>query len=248
MKSQLKTWLKAAGLYETASRGWIALEPRLIRSSRAIIGRDRQLIDRYVAAHHPRKLHIGCGDNQLQGWLNTELCPRGDQVFLDAARPFPLADRTFHFVYAEHMIEHIGLADADAMVAECRRVMAPGGILRLVTPDLAFLTALLDTPPPPRLGEYIRHSIESHRIYAPDSDGVSVFNNFVRAWGHQYIHNEASLRSVMTRAGFTDVRRLPLNDSPHPELAGLAKVDRMPAGFLEMESFVLEGTKPDGGD
>ena len=244
MKRRLKAALQALNLYEPASRAWIAAEPRLIGAARRVTRRNQRLIARYLASQSVRKLHIGCGDNELAGWLNTELCPRGGQIFLDATQPFPFGDGLFTFIYSEHMIEHIALRDAEQMLAECFRVMAPGGIIRIVTPDLEFLTTLLESPEPPRLGDYIAYSIDVHRIHATGPRGAAVFNNFMRAWGHQYIHTAASLGTLMAGAGFERVERVPLNDSAHAGLSGLAKVARMPDGFLEMESFVLEGRKP----
>jgi predicted SAM-dependent methyltransferase len=244
MKQQLKAGLKAIGLYEPASRAWIAAEPRLKRLSRGVTRRNERLVAQYLDRYQVRKLHIGCGDNELRGWLNTELCPRGSQIFLDATRRFPFPDNTFNYVYSEHMIEHISLRDAESMLAECFRVLAPGGVVRMVTPDLDFLTALLRPEPDARLRAYIDYSVGAHRIYAPNADGISVFNNFVRAWGHQYIHSADSLGTLLERAGFTQIERASLNESAHDALSGLAKTDRMPPGFVEMESFVLEGTKP----
>lgn len=245
MKEWMKAWLKARGLYESASRLWIAVEPRLIRLTRAVTRRDRRLTARYLAAHELPRLHVGCGDNELAGWLNTELYPRGNQVYLDATRRFPFEDAVFRFVYAEHMIEHISLRDAGAMLSECFRVMAPGGVIRIVTPDLMALKRLLDAPLTPTLDAYLRYSLDAYKIHAPAADGVYVFNHFMRAWGHQFIHAESSLRRLLVAAGFDDIQPTSLNDSSHPELRGWAKSERMPDGFLEMESFVLEGRKPD---
>lgn len=244
MNAHVKAALQAMHLYRPVSQAWIAIEPRLIRAGRAVTGRDRALIARYLADHPVPALHIGCGDNELRGWLNTELCPRGAQIFLDATRRFPFADGTFRFIYSEHMVEHVALRDAEAMLGECYRVLAPDGVIRIVTPDLAFLVSLLGAPADPRLSAYIDYSIDAHRIYSPGADGISVFNNFVRAWGHQYIHSPESLGGLLERAGFRRIERTALNTSRHAALSGLAKIDRMPPGFVEMESFVLEGTKP----
>ena len=112
--------------------------------------------------------------------------PRGEQIFLDATKPFPFDGKVFAFIYTEHMIEHIALHDAEPMLSECFRVMAPGGTIRIVTPDLEFLTTLLASPPPPALRDYIQYSIDEYRIHAPGPEGTAVFNHFVRAWGHQY--------------------------------------------------------------
>lgn len=247
MKAQLKAGLKALGVYERASRAWIQAEPRLVRAGRRLTGRDQQLIAQYLERESAPRLHIGCGDNELRGWLNTELCPRGDQIFLDATGRFPFASNVFAFVYTEHMIEHISLVDAEAMLAECFRVMAPNGVIRIVTPDMQFLATLLDATPSPEVASYIRYSIDAHKIHAPAADGISVFNHFVRAWGHQYIHTPSSLGGLLAHAGFEDLQSQPLIDSPHPELRNLAITDRMPPGFVAMESFVLEGRKPASG-
>lgn len=244
----MKAWAKAGlahlGLLDLAGRARIRVEPGLVRVVRFVTRRDPRLLARYLASHAVRKLHIGCGDNELAGWLNTELCPRGRQIYLDATRRFPFPDETFAFVYAEHMIEHITAEAAEAMLGECARVMVPGGVIRIVTPDLGVLVGLLDAPLPPDLAAYVRYSVEAHRIPAREPEGVHVFNHFVRGWGHRFIHTPSSLEGLMRRAGFVDIQSRPLNDSPHAELAGLARVDRMPPGFLQMESFVLEGSRP----
>ena len=39
-------------------------------------------------------------------------------------------------IYASHMLEHLDRAEARSFLAECRRVLKPGGILRLAVPDL----------------------------------------------------------------------------------------------------------------
>jgi predicted SAM-dependent methyltransferase len=244
MKAYLKAALQALNIYRPVSQAWIATEPRLVRASRALTGRNTRLTAKYFSEHTVKKLHVGCGGNELAGWLNTELCPRGSQIFLDATRPFPFPSGTFRYIYTEHMIEHISLRDAERMLDECFRVMTPGGVIRIVTPDLEFVTSLLQPNPSPRVRAYIEYSIEAHRIHAARADAVSVFNNFVRAWGHQYIHSPESLGALLAAAGFQRIERAALNTSAHPELTGLAKADRMPSGFVEMESFVLEGTKP----
>ncbi len=220
------------------------MEPRLIKATRALTRKNQRLAAAYLASHETPRLHVGCGDNELPGWLNTELCPRGGQIFLDATRPFPLPDSTFASVYSEHMIEHIAAGQAETMLSECFRVMTPGAVIRIVTPDLAFLLRLLESPPAPDVAAYIRYSLDAHRLQAPAADGVYVFNNFVRAWGHQFIHTEATLRALMARAGFEEIRTCRLAESADPAMAGLAKADRMPAGFLDMESLVLEGRRP----
>ena len=139
----------------------VRIEPRLIRATRAITGKNERLVAAYLKSEREPKLHIGAGDNDLSGWLNTELCPRGSEVFLDATKPFPFAANTFAFIYSEHMIEHIPYAGAVSMMRECHRVLRPGGVIRIVTPNMAFLKSLLASPPTPEQHAYIRYSLRS---------------------------------------------------------------------------------------
>ena len=41
---------------------------------------------------------------------------------MDATRQFPFADKTFHYVYTEHMIEHVPTTKACTC---CRNVIGP---------------------------------------------------------------------------------------------------------------------------
>jgi predicted SAM-dependent methyltransferase len=60
-------------------------------------------------------------------------------VVLPLSSPTPFASDTFDFIFSEHMIEHVSHDDGAKMLAECHRVLKPGGHIRITTPDLAFL-------------------------------------------------------------------------------------------------------------
>ena len=244
MKSALKSMLKSAGWYQPASNAWMRLEPRLIAVTRSLLRTNQRLTDAYLAGTTEPKLHIGCGANHLEGWLNTELCPHGREIFLDATRPFPLPSGAFAFVYSEHMIEHIPHVHARVMVQECFRILRPGGVIRLVTPNLAFLATLLERDLTPFQNAYIDYSVQQYAIEGGAGSGVHVFNHFMRAWGHQFIYDQASLNRLVAEAGFVDISPAGLSESRHAGLQGIAKVDRMPAGFLAAESIVVEARKP----
>src|SRR5438128_2178234 len=61
-------------------------------------------------------------------------------VRTDVRRGLPYPDGAAGYVYSSHMIEHMARWQGLALVRECARVLAPGGILRLATPDLAGVT------------------------------------------------------------------------------------------------------------
>jgi SAM-dependent methyltransferase len=63
-----------------------------------------------------------------------------DVVCWDLRRGIPFANEAFDVVYHSHVLEHIDREDAPAFLAECRRVLKPGGTIRIVIPDLEQLT------------------------------------------------------------------------------------------------------------
>lgn len=237
----VKSWLQAAGLDEAAR----ACRRALSHAGRQAGGIDRHLLTDYLAAEPRPRLHIGCGTHTLDGWLNADHEPHARSVLcLDATRPFPLPSNRFDAVFSEHMIEHVPQPGGAAMLRECRRVLKPGGRVRITTPDLAFVLDLYNPMPTPLQQDYLRWSAAVFVRGAPVADPVFVINNFVRAWGHQFIYDERTLRQAMAAAGFVGIERRPLHESDEPLLCGLENLGRMPEGFLALESFTLEGVKP----
>ncbi len=91
------------------------------------------------------KLNLGCGDKLLPSpWVNVDqvLCvgeeaDPGELEFVcaDLRERLPFDDGEADEVLLEHVLEHLWLEEAGTLLAECARVLGPGGILRIVTPD-----------------------------------------------------------------------------------------------------------------
>ena len=189
------------------------------------------------------KLNIGAGDNPLAGWHNTDLHPQSPEVErLDATRPFPYMDETFDRVFTEHMIEHVPYAAGRAMLAECHRVLKPGGRIRVSTPDLEFLWSLMYNPT--ELTErYVTWACREFNPAEPVRP-ETVINNFVRAWGHHHVYSRESLGFALRDAGFTNQRIFEIAVSDDPAFIGLENSSRMPEGFLQLETMTVEAEKP----
>src|SRR5882724_9874605 len=79
------------------------------------------------------RLHLGCGPVLLAGWINVDASI--DVARVTARLPEGLAffaSGSAQFIYASHMLEHIGYpVEATAFAAECHRILKPAGILRI---------------------------------------------------------------------------------------------------------------------
>ncbi len=82
-------------------------------------------------------LNVGCGRCYHPSWTNIDLVACAPEVRqYDLRRGLPYADYTFDGVYHSHVLEHLTPDAAEFMLGECLRVLKPGGILRVVVPDL----------------------------------------------------------------------------------------------------------------
>jgi SAM-dependent methyltransferase len=82
------------------------------------------------------KLHIGCGRGHLQGWVNIDVFPA--PLAMNVLWGLPFADQSARHVFVSHLLEHLYYPnDVGPFLAELRRVLAPGGVVRFVVPDIA---------------------------------------------------------------------------------------------------------------
>ena len=237
MKAAAKSILETFHLLDPARR----LRRRIKRPFKLS---DRAIEARYLAQSDAPKLHIGCGDHVLTGWLNTDYDPELPMVMhLDARQHFPFKEETFDYIFSEHVIEHISYWDGVKMLTECFRVLKRSGRIRISTPDLAFLIDLTKPDKSELQRAYIRWAANTFICGAPDDNEVFVINNFVRNWGHTFIYDENTLRGAMTSAGFKKISKCDLHESEYAALRNLENEKHLPPKFLRLETLTLEGGK-----
>lgn len=86
------------------------------------------------------RINLGCGGRAREGWVNVDFTQTLPGVMAcNLAASLPFADASAAVVYASHVLEHFRRDDALRFLEECRRILRPGGVLRLVVPDLCWL-------------------------------------------------------------------------------------------------------------
>jgi predicted SAM-dependent methyltransferase len=127
----------------------------------------------------------------------------GESYFteLDIARPLPFADGSVDWVYAEHLIEHVPLPVAISWLAEVRRILAPGGLVRLTTPDLAVYAEGYASG----TGFFTSHArrLRMMRVGPPMPQRKAfMLNQVFYLYGHRWIYDVDEVRHALTEAGF----------------------------------------------
>ena len=195
------------------------------------------------------KVNFGSAGEAIPGWINVDKSPgvllarrpavraalgrlgllseeqrRGfspEVVYGDATRRLRFPDRSVEVIYSSHMIEHLSRASGRHFLAEARRVLRPGGRIRLATPDLGAL-----------VGEYCRARAAGREPPAADEfmaalhllhDGQEgllgrlISRNLSGHW-HQWLYDADSLSALLAEVGFTEIRRVEFRRGGFPDL------------------------------
>jgi SAM-dependent methyltransferase len=81
--------------------------------------------------------NLGCGSRYHPSWLNFDLNPTAPGVtHCDLTEGVPLPDDHCDAVFNSALLEHLSPESASKFLHECRRILKPGGILRIGVPDL----------------------------------------------------------------------------------------------------------------
>lgn len=221
----------------------------LIRDkTRTVFGQylgSRFVIAEYLRSHPVRKLQLGAGSLNREGWLNTDIDLRPGQAYLDVTRPFPIPDGAMHFVFSEHLIEHIPYQDGLNMLKQCHRVLAPGGRVRIATPNLLTFVRLFQEPSTAEATLYMQQKVTWHRWPLTPDPACLILNRQLREWGHEFLYSPKMLRAGLESAGFTGIVEHPVGRSGIPALTGLeARSDSNIEAVNAYETMVFEGVRP----
>ena len=149
------------------------------------------------------KIHLGCGPDHREGWLNVDVNPdlRPDMVSRADSLP-TLADGCAEAIECCHLFEHLTITEARAALREWRRLLTPGGELRLELPDFAQCVRLIGT-------DVDGWDLGMIGLYgyppAIDVEGAPQLHK----WGW----TPESLRAELEAAGFVDVRQVPITQT-----------------------------------
>lgn len=163
------------------------------------------------------KLSLGSGGVRLPGWVHVDYdaACRPD-IRADLAAPLPFASASADFLQSEDFIGQLSFAQARSFLAECYRILKPGGALRLLTPDLDLL-ARLYLARNPRLKQ-----LWDNEVGIPLETGTlgEVVHKALTFADQRSFYDEDTLRTLLEPIGF-EVVRVRFADSAFEALRGI---------------------------
>jgi predicted SAM-dependent methyltransferase len=159
----------------------------------------------------------------------------------DLTKGIPHPSNSVDMIYSSHMLEHLRPSQAQFVLDDCHRVLKPGGVLRLVVPDLNEAAQA-----------YLRRDLEyfpSHTSLIADAFMESISSptrreNIVRRLasrmlrtddgGHKWMYDAESLIARLRSVGFVDIERVGFREGKNREIAML---DHRSPHHIHVETF-----------
>jgi SAM-dependent methyltransferase len=177
---------------------------------------DSRTIDKYFQANSVRKLQLGAGSNTPAGWLNSDIEPSKGEIYLDAASRYPFGDASFQYIFAEHVIEHIPWEAGLRMLQQCYRVLAKGGKIRIITPDLSKFITLINGPIDAEARQFLLAKSRAEALLSTAVQNAYIFNREFSEYGHKFLYDPPTLQKTFELAGFKEIRYRKVTDDTDP--------------------------------
>jgi SAM-dependent methyltransferase len=178
-----------------------------------------ELLDELFPPGSLRRLDWGCGEHPEPGWLAADLKDSpGIHLSGDIRDGLAIPDEALDYVVSIHALPMISYPDLVPVLGELRRVLRPGGVLRLCLPDLDKNIAAYQR------GDREHFLVPDKLIVQLMWYGWSV-TPFTSEW----------IESLLLRSGFRDVAHCEMGVSPSG-LEGICDLDNRPDESLFVEA------------
>ena len=177
-----------------------------------------------------RRLNWGCGAAGEHGWINSDLKDGpGIQITADIREGLPIEDDSLDYTVSIHALPMISYPDLVPVLQELRRMLKPGGVLRLCLPDVELTMAA-----------YARGDRDF--FFVPDDEVQSFGGKFaVHMLWYGYtvtVFTKDFIEELLWKAGYTDVRHCAYRETASDFAPGILELDNR-----ETESLFVEAVK-----
>lgn len=197
-------------------------------------------------------LNLGCGSITPESWTNVDYALGAwlfkipgfrtinkhfnlfnlnwnDRIVLqDLRKTFPWKSNSVDVIYCSHMLEHMTKVEGQRFLKECYRVLMPGGIVRILVPDLSLL-----------VNDYVNKKIPAEDFVQE----LGCWNSTSRismliSYPHKCMYDAPALIRTMSNVGF----RCQNNKVYESKIADIYAIESLSG--TAPTSVIVEGSKP----
>jgi SAM-dependent methyltransferase len=133
----------------------------------------------------------------------------------DIVKGLPVPPGTCDAVYCSHILEHLALDEFRHALRNTHVILRPGGVFRLVIPDLEqSIAKYRDDASPGAAPAFLRNTGLGYEIRPRGLVGLA--KSYFGSAHHYWMWDYKSLALELEHAGFVDIRRASFNDSIEP--------------------------------
>jgi SAM-dependent methyltransferase len=194
------------------------------------VARAEKTLRARAANQAVKRLNWGCGEHIARGWINSDVKNGvGVDLVCDIREGLTLENDSIDYVVSVHALPELAYPEVLPALRELRRVLKPGGVLRLVLPDLR---------------KAIRaYHLEKDNYFKVGKDEVQSFGGrfitHVLWYGHsRTLFTADFIEELLGRAGFVGVTPC----SYRHTVSGIAEIIEL--DNREDESLYVEATNP----
>jgi len=145
-------------------------------------------------------------DSQFQ---NIEFIRKHDIEYCDCCKGLPFDEESVEVLYSSHMLEHLDRSEASKFLKEAFRVLCPGGIIRVIVPDIKMMVSNYN-----EFGD-ANAFIEATLLcsYRPRSLAQRLRLLFVGTRHHQWMYDSSSLCRLLGEHGFVEIEIMQAGES-----------------------------------
>lgn len=176
-----------------------------------------------------KRLNWGCGASGEPGWINSDRKEGpGIDISCEIRDGLPLEDDSMDYIVSIHALPEVPYPDLVPVLQELRRVLKPGGVLRLGLPDLDK-----------GIQAYLNNDHDYFMI--PDDEAKRIGTKFIvqmiwYGWTRTLFTRDF-IEELLYKAGFQRVCHVEFKQTGSP-FAGIVALDNR-----EQESLFVEAIK-----
>jgi predicted SAM-dependent methyltransferase len=167
----------------------------------------------------PILINLGCGKDYRKGFVNVDVnFMFHSDMWLDFRNHLPWPDEHVDGIFCSHVLEHFTYLESMFILRECRRILRPGGTIRVAVPGFASA---------------IEAYLSGNRAFF-HAEGRSLGRLFsehlMDSSNHRQLFDESFLAEALEDAGFERITRAQygVGYGPDPVSRTLALLDNRP--------------------